>query len=195
MGGRAGGSGTGFGSRGGGVTLGATERGYTRDFAKNVFAAEASIKDYSVEHGIVFDERGNIISHDIGNENSVGFDPRVIRDRVVTHNHPDGWDAHGLSGADLKAVVQGNMKELRAVTSTHVFSVKRPAGGWSTSPGNVTRQYNAAVKNQLRADRAFITSYKGDKKALGKKLDSTFYHRVTKTVTKKLGWDYTYKSI
>lgn len=191
MGGRAGGSGTGFGSRI--VSLGATERGYSREFAKAVFAQEAAIKDYGVEHGIVFDEKGNVIAHEIGNQYQVGFNPRDIKGRVVTHNHPDGYDAHGLSGADLRAVVQGDMKELRAVTGSHVFSVKRPSGGWGKTAGAVTRKYNDVVKKQALADRKFIDSYKGDKKALGKKLDATFYHRVTKTVTKSFGWDYTYK--
>lgn len=190
MGGRAGG-GSGMGSRS--VALGATERGYTRDFAKAVFAQEAQIKDYKVEHGIVFDERGNVIAHEIGNEGSVGFNPRDVKNNVVTHNHPDGYDAHGLSGADLKAVVLGDMKELRAVSGSHVFSVKRPAKGWGKTAAAVTRKYNETVKKQALADRKFIDSYKGDKKSLGRKLDSTFYHRVTKTVTKSFGWDYTYK--
>lgn len=182
------------GGAGGGVSMGRTEAGHSQALAKGVIGVEKEIRNRDIEYAFAFDDSGNVVYSEKGYKDHVNLDARQIKDRVVTHNHPDGWDSPGLSGADMRAVVQGDMKEFRAVTANKTFSIKRPEKGWGKAPGVVTRKYNDAVKKQVLSDREFLRGYKGDIAMARRRLDNTFYHRVTKTVATSFGWDYTYKT-
>jgi hypothetical protein len=202
MGGRSGGGGgLGSGSRSG-IARGVTERGYSKQLAKEILDVEGHIKNRGVEHGFIFDDNGNILYSAVGNDHSVALDIKKSYNAIITHNHPiDGRqkgtpraDGGGsFSDADLKGVVASNAKEVRAVTGRITYSMKRPAGGWGKSPTAVIRKYHQIEKQYYAEARKYYANYKGDKKAAWRRVQSIAGHVVSKKVAKEFGWDYTWK--
>jgi len=67
-----------------------------------------------------------------------------MRDCVLTHNHPLGWQyatndprraGASFSAEDVELALDADVVELRAVTPRLRFSLKRPIGGWPDSQG------------------------------------------------------------
>jgi len=201
MGGRAGGSGTGFGSRrGGGGKLGRTERGMSRTLAKNIVAAEYGIKNNPYETLVAFDENGNEVYRVKGQRYSVRYNGRMTTDKFVTHNHPRSLGKTGvasfgnsMSPNDLKGMVAYNQAGLRAVSPNRTYSMKRPKSGWGVSYPVFARKLSSIQSSVTKADRAFLKSYKGDKSVAVARLNATYWHRVNKKVAKTYGWEYTSK--
>jgi hypothetical protein len=158
MGGRAGG-GAGMGSR----------SALTRAVAK----AENSIKGSSIENAYVFDSNGNIVFRRIegemhqmssnpklnalmnklaANSHRVDIPPQHMANNIVTHNHPN---ASSLSSGDLSAAISGNAKEMRVVTLSTTYSLKRPKGGWGgVSTPSVIKSYNSVYSKSKDAHAA-----------------------------------------
>ena len=205
MGGRAGG-GAGMGSRSVGLQSGATERGMSRQLAKAVLDKENNIKNNPSESLHVFDDNGKETYQAFskpGRPYEVEYDGKAVKDKVVTHNHPralgkTGVESFGasLGGADLTGMVRNNMKEMRAISPTYTYSMKRPKGGWGVTEKQFTSRYKAAAKKLQNADYKFLSTYKGTDKqwwAANSRLESTFYHRLNKQIAKEFGWTYTKK--
>lgn len=192
MGGRAGGSGSGFGSRSGGAMLqrGATEKGYSKELAKAVLTHEKQIKDKTIEHGAIFDDKGNMIYQNVGTNGRVSINVSKVQNNILTHNHPavdrkgkprrDGGGS--FSDDDVRNTIRYNGKEVRAVTPKFTYSLKRPAGGWGVSSHQAVKRYHAIEK-------ALDQKYKGQ---WGRytRIDG---HLVMKQLAKEFGWSYTKK--
>ena len=83
----------------------------------------------------------------------------VPRNAVLTHNHPwsEGMGTGlgsrvgvSLSGADLRVAVNTNAKEIRAVTSNYIYSLKRPASGWNASGTQLKSEMDELYARNLR---------------------------------------------
>lgn len=74
-----------------------------------------------------------------------------MKDCVLTHNHPRGWGfsekslgriGNSFSPADIYLAVSANLSEIRAVTPTYTFSLKRPKTGWGVSVNELNKVIN-----------------------------------------------------
>lgn len=115
-----------------------TERGHSAQLARNITKLESQIRNLKDEQLHIFDSKGNKLKFIQGKGARVSFNLKDIpKDAIHTHNHPlslgkSGTEAigHSFSRADISTAIKSNAKEMRAVTPTYTFSVKRPQGGW-----------------------------------------------------------------
>jgi hypothetical protein len=93
-------------------------------------SVERQIAKAPIEVGFVFDQAGNLLTKQTGEVSSLRFyadDMRVMRDAILTHNHP----GHGFfSYADIAFACYVNLWEIRAVAGRRVYRLSRPSGGW-----------------------------------------------------------------
>lgn len=103
---------------------------------------EDGIYQQRTETLVAYDQSGNEILRQGGNGNSVSVTSaqmRQLRGATVTHNHPLGWRhpesdprhaGNSFSPDDIMLAADAGMAEVRAVTPTHRYSMRPPAGGW-----------------------------------------------------------------
>ena len=157
---------------------------------KNVVAFEKGVRNNNIETLTIFDKNGNILLQNSGTANRAQANVTTnIADGIFTHNHPtqpgDGrYGKIGLSfsGDDIYNAIKFNQAEVRVVTETYTFSMKRPSGGWGVSEKAFTREYKQErrrVTNDLNTtkDRAIITRE----------------HIIMRNLAKKYGWQYSKK--
>lgn len=93
-------------------------------------SVEQQIAKAPIEVGFVFDQAGNLLTKQTGQVGSLRFyadDMRVMRDAILTHNHPGrGF----FSYADIAFACYVNLWEIRAVAGRRVYRLSRPSGGW-----------------------------------------------------------------
>jgi hypothetical protein len=96
---------------------------------------ERQIRNLPVEHAYGLDPDSRILWHATDNQpNQVMLSPAqllLLDGGLLTHNHPGG---RSLSLKDVSLARRWNMAEIRAVTTTHRFSVKPPLDGWQSVP-------------------------------------------------------------
>lgn len=123
-----------------------TESGMNRQEAFKVSQLEAKIRNRKTEKGYVVGSNGEIIAESVsGNASSARFLTRDLaktKDAILTHNHPTEGANSGLHGTmagrigvpfspqDIRNAVKYDQKEVRAVTPTYTYSIRRPKGGW-----------------------------------------------------------------
>lgn len=137
----------------------ATERGYTQKMARNITATESSIRHYADEELHVFNANGDHVKRIGGKGASVDLRGHAIpKDSIITHNHPRALGKSGIKAIgnsfsvnDIAVAVKNNVKEVRAVTPTYTFSLKRPKGGWSVSVDDLVTQYKAVKSERGRS--------------------------------------------
>ena len=191
----------------------ATEVGYTAEVAKKVLEQEAKTRHSSVEVATIMDKDGNVRFTKKGSESQVKFgyvEILKMRDGILTHNHPNAgatnkwWKAIGspFSEADIKTAVRANLAEIRAVTPTYTFSLKRPEGGW---PEGMLKRYSSILGKYTRAQNKYaggkdVVDYmlKGgeDVKTYYQRANRARlakYHQVLKDLAKEYGLSYTRK--
>lgn len=143
------------------ASKGATEKGYTAKMVKNIVGMEQKYRRNKDETLHVFNSKGDIVTSFGGKGAKVVFDTKKVPpNSILTHNHPRSLGASGImrignsfSSADIVSAVRTNAKEIRAVTPTYTFSVKRPKGGWGIAANDVRKAYenaNRAVKKERR---------------------------------------------
>lgn len=215
MGGRAGGSGSGFGSR---SSVGdESMTGLSAKLKRVLKEREDLIRMNNMfEMGTVYDENGNIIyQENRGKEGSV-YLGNDYENRIVTHNHP-GEKKNGrieqalsLSDEDIFIAARYNAKEMRAVTEHYTYRLRRPKKGWgvdSTNGGYVKDSSgkwvdNADMKRVKRVYKdswaavtkrvyAYADNYKGGSDAAWNRALKTLQHQVNKEFAKRMGWEYT----
>lgn len=80
-----------------------------------------------------------------------------MRDCVLTHNYPLGWQyaaddprraGASFSAEDVELALDADVVELRAVTPRLRFSLKRPTAGW---PNSMDLLWNYAATERHRA--------------------------------------------
>lgn len=191
MGGRAGGGGAGFGSRSGGD---ASMRHLSAAAQKALKVEEDAIRNAGVEHGLVMDEKGNIIwkgTQNKKNRVSLGGD---LTNNITVHNHPGG---SSFSKTDLMNTAYNNESEARVVTGKYTYSIKRPKEGWRKGGWVGDKFYNnnayAYKKAKATVDKRIKEYYKATagSKASYPRVSATYWHLVNKEYAKIQGYSYT----
>lgn len=152
------------GSSGG--SKGATEKGYTAKMVKNIVGMEQKYRRNKDETLHVFNSKGDIVSSIGGKGAQVVFDPKKIpANSILTHNHPRSLGESGIrrignsfSSDDIRSAIRVNAKEMRAVTPTYTFSIKRPKGGWACR--QMKRQRHLRMRIGQYQNKDTITSIK-----------------------------------
>lgn len=150
------------GTKSGGISRGATEQGYSAKMAKNILGMEGKIRGNKDESLHVFSQSGNLLKSVGGKGAQVSYDPKDIpANSILTHNHPRSLGATGIrrignsfSVQDIVSAVNVNAREIRAVTPTYTFSVKRPKGGWggcAKQVGDAFMKANKEVQSEMHA--------------------------------------------
>jgi hypothetical protein len=212
MGGRAGGSGSGFGSR---SSVGdESMRGMSAKLKKVLKEREDLIRMNNMfEMGTVYDEKGNVIFQNNRGEKSSVWLGNDYENRIVTHNHPGEkkeGQALSLSPDDMFLAASHNAKEMRAVTEHYTYSLRRPKKGWGVDSknGGMVKDSsgkwvdNSSVKRMKKVysdSFMHVTSkldhyadhYKGGSDAAWKRATVVVQHLVNKEFAKRMGWEYT----
>ncbi len=182
---------------------GATERGYTTKMLENIVGKEREYRSEKIEYAHIYTQEGDLISTKKGGKNYVNLG-NSPENAIVTHNHPSkaaegGW-LNTFSHQDLNYAVSHNLKEMRAVSRTHTFSMKRPPNGWGEKAKryDIKKKYKEIERGILKGDIARIGSLvdKGkhaEAKKLSIKLDNERTHKTVKAVAEFFGWQYTMK--
>jgi hypothetical protein len=103
----------------------------TLPLAELLRSVERQIVKAPVEVGFAFDQAGNLLARQVGQVSSLRFyadDMRVMRDAILTHNHPGSGF---FSYADIAFACYVNLWEIRAVAGRRVYRLSRPSGGWN----------------------------------------------------------------
>lgn len=186
------------GSSGG--AKGATEKGYTAKMVKNIVGLEQKYRRNRDETLHVFNPKGDIVTSFGGKGAQVKFDGKKIpANSILTHNHPRSLGATGIraignsfSVQDIASAVAADAKEIRAVTPTYTFSLKRPKGGWGGTVKQVAQDFTKTHEKVRREMFEYLhrTDWNNDAVA---RAEVTHFHRVMSYMSKKYGWNYTKK--
>lgn len=207
MGGRSGGSGTGFGSKNR-VTGDASMRHLSAAAQKTLRTEEESIRRQRVEYGMVMDDKGNIIWKGTDNRRGSVSIKAIATDKIVTHNHPpqissknmaDRADGGGsFSKADLMYAANADVSEMRAVIGKYSFSIRRPKTGWRKGGWVGNKYYNnnayAYKKAKAAVDKRVKEYFKspgGKGSSAYRRVSATYWHLVNKEYAKIQGYTYT----
>lgn len=183
-----------------GAPNGATEVGYTQKMARNITLAEGTIRNNRDESMFVFSSDGDLVGTFAGKGPRVEYDAsKVPENSIITHNHPRSIGQNGVkaignsfSRADIVSAVSTNAKEIRAVTPTYTFSVKRPKGGWGGSPESIGRAFSKA-EDEVDIEMRRYFSKVGRTQRNYDRANATFYHKVMQKMSKQYGWIYSKK--
>lgn len=181
---------------------GRTEQGYSNTMRKNILGTESSIRMNRDESMHVFDATGRKLTTVQGKGARVRFDSRTIpRDAIITHNHPRAIGRTGImsfgnsfSRADVTSAAALNAREMRAVTPTYTFSIKRPKNGWG-DPVRIDRAYRRIEREVIRENQRYISKASGSRSGYtrSERSEATHYHSIITRLAKQMGWDYTKK--
>lgn len=179
-----------------------TEKGYTEEMRKNILGKEREIRNNKDESLHVFSARGKLLlslqgeGTNVYNKNG----EKIPQNGIIVHNHPRSIGKSGImrignsfSSTDMASAVRNNAKEMRAVTPTYTFSMKRPRGGWNATPQQVRDAYN---KYDARTQDEFMRylNKRGWSNSAVQRAQVLHWHRVNQLVAKEFGWNYTKKN-
>ena len=181
---------------------GATEKGYSKRLAQAVLMVENSIRNKKDEELYVINEKGEIVDKIQGKDAGVeagNYDQSKFENMILTHNHPRSIGETGLmrignsfSLADIMTAVRNNAREIRAVTPTYTFSLKRPKGGWGVSASQLSYEFKSE-ENNVR-DRFYSHGNKHNyTNAEYQRMSVSHYHTIVRNLANKYGWNYTKK--
>jgi hypothetical protein len=108
---------------------------------RKISEVEDQIRMNNLETVVVFDKDGNILTRKEGTTDRVSYNVPFSH-CITTHNHPlrEGELSMGVSfsGLDINGAIKTNMIEIRVVTPTHTYSMKRQKNEW----GITSRKFN-----------------------------------------------------
>ena len=191
----------------------ATDAGLTPAQKKAVLTTESKIRNRKTETIRIVDDNGNVINPTISGTRSKAkaMASLIPQNGVFTHNHPGAEDepiyirgrkvgvrgggtgigariGASLSGPDLKSAIKTNAKEIRAVTPTYTFSIRRPAAGWGNiNADDVHRDWNREFNNYVNNHKEYA---KESRQNLGR-INAMASHVATRAIAKKYGMTYT----
>lgn len=183
------------------VYKGTTEKGYTAKMVKNIVGLEQKYRRNKDETLHVFNDKGDIIASFGGKGAQVLYDAKKIpANSILTHNHPRSIGESGIrrignsfSSADIVSAVKTNAKEMRAVTPTYTFSVKRPKGGWGVTVSEIRKTFATADVKVRQQGYSYLNKAGWSESSIAR-AEVTHWHKVMKIVAKKYGWDYSKKN-
>lgn len=175
----------------------------SKHYREKLKRTETNIRTKRYEVGVVLDRKGNILVRREGKAREVRFSKeelKLMKDNVLTHNHPSALGRSGVSAIgqpfskeDLILAVDRNVKEIRAVTPTYTFSIKRPKGGWKVNWKDISKVVDNANQKYYNKFNSYIRNYKGKEHTAIERANALHWHLVNKEVAKKMGWNYTHK--
>ena len=136
---------------------GVTEQGQRPALSASLLEREAEIRNNYDELAYVYDADGNEIVHFQGNGGEVYIDKsKVPENAIITHNHPNSLGetgilaiGHSFGVDDIRQAVITNASEIRAVTPTYTYSLKRPEGVWGMTPTQAVRRFNKIYRSKV----------------------------------------------
>ena len=183
-------------------TQAVTERGYSRRLERNILTRERDIRNNRDESLHFYDSSGDeLVSYQgkgarVGNE---AITSPLPSNAIITHNHPRAIGKQGIeaignsfSVEDLITAVRTNAQEIRAVTPTYTFSMKRPATGW----GATVREVYYAYHRTEKFVRAKLEKYKDDVGTgiAARRARALHFHLINRQLAKEFGWIYSKKN-
>lgn len=189
-----------------------TEKGLNKQESFTVSKLESKIRNRKTEKAYVVDANGKVSAESYASSHkSAAFrrnDLERARGGVLTHNHPTEGANSALRGTlagriglpfsaqDFASAIEYDLKEIRAVTPTYTYSVRRPKGGW----GN----YSDIAKDlrKLHSD-AYIGYHEYRDRHRGKLPNNQSQDRanvgvqysLVKNLAKKYGWEFTRRKV
>ncbi|MGL4519319.1 MAG: hypothetical protein ACRCUJ_06505 [Phocaeicola sp.] len=161
-------------------------------------------KNAKFETAVAFDAEGNVVIDKRGAATSVGFtreECALMKDCVLTHNHPLGWMAkegtlgrigNSFSKEDVFLAISKNVAEIRAVTPTYTFVMKRPENGWPIAIHDAEREYqrlNREIKKEMDTAVSKTKTYR-EEDITCQRASALHYHLIWKRFAKANGIDY-----
>lgn len=183
------------------TTGGATEAGYSDTLKRSILSYEHGQRQEKDEALAFYDDAGNQMARIQGKGQRVPVRKEDVpgQDLIMTHNHPASLGASGymrigssFSMDDMVLAVKFKAKEMRAVTPTYTFSIKRPKGGWNATQAAVKRAY-AKAQEQVLSEGQDYSDRVGYSQTVDNRYTITYWHKVNKLVAKEFGWNYTKK--
>lgn len=186
------------------VRMGATERGYSMALAKAVLGTEQRIRNNKDESLHIFDKNGKEVilfqGKGAGVKGTKEDFAKIPPNSIITHNHPRSIGKTGIqrigysfSFEDVRTAIQTNAKEMRAVTPTYTFSLKRPKGGWPKDVIQFVDDYQRASAKVSDSNWKYINNGGAQYETRRQRAAVTHFHRIWKELTKKYKFDYTKK--
>ena len=177
-----------------------TERGYSRRLQRNILARKNNIRNNRDESLHYFSDTGDELRTYQGVGASVVI-PKiedVPGNAIITHNHPRSIGKQGVlaignsfSVDDLVTAMKSNAQEIRAVTPTYTFSMRRPKDGWNATEKEIRSVYrivNDAIKTKLQGYIDDVDTNDAINRA-----NALHFHMVNRRVAQEFGWTYTKK--
>lgn len=182
------------------ASKGATEKGYTAKMVKNIVGMEQKYRRNKDETLHVFTPTGDIVTSFGGKGAKVVFDSsKVPQNAILTHNHPRSIGSTGIrsignsfSVHDIASAVKVNAKEMRAVTPTYTFSIKRPKGGWGGDYKSIAKEFDK-VSDKIFKNNSNYVQKQGYSQSAVDRAKVAHFHLVMKAMSKKYGWEYSKK--
>ena len=182
-----------------------TEGGLTKAQRETVLRVEAASQNLRNEQITVIDGNGNVAFQSSGGQDRVDIPDSkayLLKDAVVTHNHPGNMyenlpNRGGLAGrvgsplsiADVVTSVRNDSKEIRARTrGGYIYSLKRPAGGWKVG----------SLSTLQRKMRTYQMDFIGDNIASDNdlaRINVVAQHVALKKIAKEYGLSYTRRKV
>ena len=167
-----------------------------------IAVAEGTIRNNRYETAVAYDSKGNFLLNKKGGSRAVHFtggEVANLKDAVFTHNHPSALGQTGVRAIgtsfchqDLTFAVNANLKEMRAVTPTYTFSVKRPKNGWGVTPKQVRVAFGRAERAVKREMDRYLNIV-GRNRTSYDRANASYYNQINKRVADKFGWEYLHK--
>ncbi len=189
--------------------------GHSRALDVALAKTESKIRILTTERLYAFDKNGKEIAHSSsGTKNSTSLPSSVnIKDAILTHNHPGagldkttvaGRIGRSFSGTDIATAIGGNAAEMRAVTGTYTYSIKRPKNGWGVADAKKAKKIGNEINTKMnkyyrenvsQAEKAY---YDGkisfnQLKTTRNRADVAAVNRTLRETSKKYGYDYSRK--
>lgn len=153
------------------------------------------------ETAVAFDTSGNIVLDKRGKATSVSFtndECRLVKNTVFTHNHPVGWKSpegtlrhigNSFSKEDISFAIGNDVAEIRAVTPTFTFTMRRPWKGWPMDVSEMKKSVSE-IENQIKKElHAMISRSNYDETAFDR-ANALHFHLLWKRFAKKHGIEY-----
>ena len=191
-----------------------TDSGLTPEQRKAALETETKIRNRKTETARAITDDGRVVDITVGRGSSdrAHIDVRLVpQNAVLTHNHPSGYDqpvysngvrigvmgggsgmgariVTSLSGDDIRLALRTNAKEVRAVSPTYTYSLRRPAGGWgNVTPEQIQREWYEEARRFQNENQSYARS---GREQLGR-FNAVLSHAVTRKLANKYGWTYT----
>jgi hypothetical protein len=160
-------------------------------------------KNTEFETAVAFDKDGNVVIDKRGQSRSVSFtDDEILKmkDAIMTHNHPLGWKyeentlgriGNSFSLNDIDMAIKADMSEIRAVTPTYTFVMKRPANGWPKL-NQAIRKMNE-IEQKIKHDFNNLIRNSSERSTAVNRAMALHYHKLWKDFSKQYGIEYTKK--